>query len=189
MVITISLEMLIRIRYVWVVKTDEPFRNFNERWKPMAKNATAPFAKADPKKTETKAASPVLVHETAAISNDNPPESANPDPAFIAALKTLTKDLNLVEIRECQKALQATMADRIDAERCKMRESMAALAQASGMSIADIVGEGVSRAGRKPPKYRSPSEPNLTWAGIGATPGWFKEALAAGHSKESMLIK
>ncbi len=43
--------------------------------------------------------------------------------------------------------------------------------------------------GRKvPPKYRNPADPAQTWAGRGAQPRWFREALAAGRTEAEMLI-
>ncbi len=38
------------------------------------------------------------------------------------------------------------------------------------------------------PKYRNPADPAQTWAGRGAQPRWFREALAAGHAEAEMLI-
>jgi DNA-binding protein H-NS len=36
------------------------------------------------------------------------------------------------------------------------------------------------------PKYRHPSDPNLTWSGRGKRPAWIAEALAAGKSLEDL---
>lgn len=38
------------------------------------------------------------------------------------------------------------------------------------------------------PKYRNPADPAQTWAGRGAQPRWFREALAAGRTEAEMLI-
>lgn len=38
------------------------------------------------------------------------------------------------------------------------------------------------------PKYRNPADPTQTWAGRGAQPRWFREALAAGRTEAEMLI-
>ena len=37
-------------------------------------------------------------------------------------------------------------------------------------------------------KYRNPANPDETWGGVGKSPKWYKAALEAGHTKESMLI-
>ena len=49
--------------------------------------------------------------------------------------------------------------------------------------------EAAPKKPRKPvaPKYRNLTGPQ-TWTGRGAQPVWFREALAAGISKEDMLI-
>jgi DNA-binding protein H-NS len=39
-----------------------------------------------------------------------------------------------------------------------------------------------------PPKYRNPADPAQTWAGRGAQPRWFREALAGGRAEAEMLI-
>ncbi len=38
------------------------------------------------------------------------------------------------------------------------------------------------------PKYQNPAG-NETWTGMGVKPKWFKEAIAAGITKEEMLIE
>lgn len=40
-----------------------------------------------------------------------------------------------------------------------------------------------------PPKYRSPLDPSLTWAGRGTMPEWIHDLLEAGYSLESLLIQ
>jgi DNA-binding protein H-NS len=38
------------------------------------------------------------------------------------------------------------------------------------------------------PKYRHPTNPNLTWTGRGKRPAWIAEALAAGKSLEDLAV-
>lgn len=71
-------------------------------------------------------------------------------------------------------------------------------AAAHGFSLADIAGDALSKGkGRKAktgpkkpsvPKYRNPENAEQTWTGKGRQPEWFKSALAAGHSPDSMEI-
>jgi DNA-binding protein H-NS len=52
-------------------------------------------------------------------------------------------------------------------------------------------GRGKSLKGHKvAPKYRSRKDPNLTWAGRGATPVWMRDEMKAGKlKKDTFLIK
>lgn len=49
-------------------------------------------------------------------------------------------------------------------------------------------GTATRRAGKVPPKYRNPNNPEETWSGRGVKPRWFRDALAAGISPEEMEI-
>ena len=72
--------------------------------------------------------------------------------------------------------------------------------------LASLSGEGAAngrRGGRPPgrngselkgrkiaPKYRSKKDPELTWAGRGATPRWMRDEMKAGKlKKDAFLIK
>ncbi|WP_342076645.1 H-NS histone family protein [Yoonia sp. SS1-5] len=88
--------------------------------------------------------------------------------------------------------------------RVATKEKKAALAAAEkaaaahGFSLAEITGEPQAapktrkkRAAAKSPsvaKYRNPKDADQTWTGKGRQPEWFKSAIAAGTSPESMEI-
>lgn len=49
---------------------------------------------------------------------------------------------------------------------------------------------GKSRtAGKVPPKYRNPANPQETWTGRGRAPRWLAAEMAAGRKQEEFLIK
>ena len=45
-----------------------------------------------------------------------------------------------------------------------------------------------SRKQRGKPKYHRPENPEITWTGQGLRPRWFKEAIEAGSSEDSLRI-
>jgi DNA-binding protein H-NS len=93
----------------------------------------------------------------------------------------------------------------------KVRAKIEAILKAEGLTLADVFslklppGAAPAPAARKPkkaaahvgadarrkvaPKYRNPADPTQTWAGRGAQPRWFREALAAGSVADDLLIR
>ncbi|MBU6260339.1 MAG: H-NS histone family protein, partial [Burkholderiales bacterium] len=39
------------------------------------------------------------------------------------------------------------------------------------------------------PKYANPQRPQETWVGVGKPPQWFRDLMAQGVSKDSLLIR
>ena len=83
---------------------------------------------------------------------------------------------------------------RIQRERLgEVRRKLIQLARDEGYSIEELFGA----EGKKPrgagksvgsAKFANPADSSQTWTGRGKRPGWFKAALAAGESADSMLI-
>ncbi|MCF2869604.1 H-NS histone family protein [Octadecabacter sp. G9-8] len=74
----------------------------------------------------------------------------------------------------------------------KVRAEMEKLAAAHGVSLEDVVG-GQAPAKKAPkaksaPKYANPDDKSQTWTGKGRQPVWYKSAIEAGKSPESMAI-
>lgn len=85
------------------------------------------------------------------------------------------------------RALDAKVTAQIPKAEARSREAaieqIYAVAHKLGMSLQSVMdGGGVKPAAsrRQGQRYRDPSEPSNTWAGIGPRPLWFKKALAAG---------
>ncbi len=78
----------------------------------------------------------------------------------------------------------------------KVRQEMERLAAAHGVSVADVLGGKPARAStakktpktKSAPKYANPADRSQTWTGKGRQPDWFKTAVAAGKSPDSMAI-
>jgi len=75
-------------------------------------------------------------------------------------------------------------------QRKEARKALEKVAKDYGLSLDDVVGGGKSskRTSKAAPQYRNPANPDETWSGRGRQPGWYKEALAAGKSKDDMKI-
>lgn len=102
----------------------------------------------------------------------------NLDAMTLAELKKLQRDvakaLNGYEARKKAEAMQA----------------LEARAQELGFSLAELVGAKTPRksSGKPGPKYRHPENLEITWSGRGRQPGWFRAAVEAGKSPETMAI-
>lgn len=73
----------------------------------------------------------------------------------------------------------------------KVRSEMEKLAAAHGVSLQDVFGASKRGGAVKPKsvaKYANPADSSETWTGKGRQPTWFKEAIAAGKTPDSMAI-
>jgi DNA-binding protein H-NS len=64
---------------------------------------------------------------------------------------------------------------------------MQKVAEKHGLALKDVM-QGGTKRNVQVPKYKHPENPALTWSGRGRQPGWFKEAVEAGHSRDQLLI-
>lgn len=71
--------------------------------------------------------------------------------------------------------------------RSNVRHKVVAMILAEGFMPEDIF-PALARRGDEPLKYRHPQYRFLTWSGTGKTPRWYLDLLAAGYSKERLLI-
>ena len=106
--------------------------------------------------------------------------------------KSSNTDLSKLSIEELEslvKDAQAEITARREAERERVFGQMRELAASLGLTLEDVVrmqrGKGAAAASVAP-KYRHPSDPNLTWSGRGKRPAWVAEALASGKSLEDL---
>jgi DNA-binding protein H-NS len=104
--------------------------------------------------------------------------------------------LSIEELEGLVKDAQAEITSRREAERERVLGQMRELAATLGLTLEDVGrmerGKGgavkAAAGGSVAPKYRHPSDPNLTWSGRGKRPTWIAEALAAGKSLEDLAV-
>ena len=95
-------------------------------------------------------------------------------------------ELSLKELRQLQKDVARAIDSFEERQKAEARTKLEAMARDMGYTLADLAPSG--KSGGKAPKYCHPEDPRLTWSGRGRKPGWFKEAIAAGHTPDDMLI-
>ena len=90
--------------------------------------------------------------------------------------------------REVNKALEKLRQQDLK----KVRAEMEKLAASHGVTVEDVMGhKGAAKKSQKTksaPKYANPADKSKTWTGKGRQPEWFKTAVNAGQSPESMAI-
>lgn len=101
--------------------------------------------------------------------------------------------MSLDELKAHAKEVQAAIASFEERKRKEALAEVEALAKSLGYPLKDLLGGDRSARGRRASAastaaYANPADPSQTWSGKGRQPGWFKEALAAGRSKDSMKI-
>ena len=103
-------------------------------------------------------------------------------------LKSMSRKELEKHARDVEKALDRLRKKDLK----KVRDEMEKLAAAHGVSVEDVIGGAVKSRktpkAKSPAKYANPADKSKTWTGKGRQPDWFKSAIAAGQSPESMAI-
>jgi len=111
-------------------------------------------------------------------------------------MKVDLKGMTRKELEKLQKDVEKALLKVNEKELKQVRDAAAKLVAKHGFSLEDITGVA-PRAKRKKstgpktvgaPKYANPADSSQTWTGKGRQPTWFKDAVAAGQSPESMAI-
>ncbi len=70
-----------------------------------------------------------------------------------------------------------------------VRKKLTQLAKDEGYSIEELFGKGGKGGkGGAAVKFSNPADSSQTWSGRGKRPNWFKAALAAGASEDSLRV-
>ena len=101
-------------------------------------------------------------------------------------LNSLSGDELIALKKEADKAL-ATLESRKRAEALKAAQ---AAARAHGYELKDLLSPGKTSSAKVGgvARYANPQDASQTWTGKGRQPEWFKAAIEAGTSRESMEI-
>jgi DNA-binding protein H-NS len=93
------------------------------------------------------------------------------------------------ELADLRTQVDRAMVDRQNSDRAALRNKMADMAKAHGLSIEELFGKGRKGKGSVAPKYRDPKNPQNTWSGRGRMPRWLTAATKGGKAKkEDFLI-
>lgn len=100
--------------------------------------------------------------------------------------------LSIPELNELQVKITKEIAQRKIDEKQKLISDVAAMVEARGFALDDIIGgaKTTKKGQRKPAtiKYRNPQNPELTWSGRGRQPGWIKAWLAEDKSIDKLAV-
>ena len=106
-------------------------------------------------------------------------------------------DLNKLSRKELEKIIKDATSALKSIEKRELQEARKAAEQVAakfGFKLSELTGNAgtarkqVKRASSGAAKYANPDDPSQTWTGKGRQPTWFKEAVAAGKSPESLEI-
>jgi DNA-binding protein H-NS len=95
------------------------------------------------------------------------------------------------ELADLRNHIDRLMVEKQNSERAELREKMATMAKAHGLSIDELFGKNGRRKGNGSVavKYRDPKNPSNTWTGRGRMARWLVAALKGGRAKkEDFLI-
>ena len=97
--------------------------------------------------------------------------------------------LSLEELKALGARVNRAIASFDERRKKEVLAELEETARARGFSLAELTG---TKAPRKraaaAAKYANPENAAQTWTGRGRPPAWFSQAIAAGHSRESMSV-
>lgn len=99
--------------------------------------------------------------------------------------------LTIKELKELQVRIESAIAARATEERLGLREKFREMAEAAGLSLADVIGGGGARGGKSgkvAAKFANPSVPQETWSGRGRQPRWLVARLKAGAKLDDFRL-
>ena len=97
--------------------------------------------------------------------------------------------MSYAELSDLRSRVESQMAEKQASERQALRQKMAEMAEAAGMSLDALLGKGRKGQGSVAPKYRDPKNPENTWTGRGRMPLWMVAATKGNKAKkEDFLI-
>ncbi|SMH48941.1 H-NS family nucleoid-associated regulatory protein [Maritimibacter sp. HL-12] len=120
-------------------------------------------------------------------------------------MKFNLKEMSRRELEKLRGEVEKALAKVADVERRAALEAAKKAAKAHGFSLEELTDGSTAKkptpakpaAAKKPkgdgrakvaPKYRNPNDPEQTWTGRGRAPKWVEAHLAAGGSKDDLLI-
>ncbi len=101
------------------------------------------------------------------------------------------ENMSVKELRALQAEISEALEKARVTRRNELRAEVKAMVEREGFTLEELFGDRRMTTQKKGgiPKYRNPANPSQTWTGKGKRPGWMKELLDKGHSKDEFLIK
>jgi DNA-binding protein H-NS len=93
------------------------------------------------------------------------------------------------ELLQLRKDVDAALKSLDDRRRKEAQSKLEDMAREMGFSLSELTGgKSKSKTTNSVPRYVHPENPAMTWSGRGRQPEWFKDAIAAGKTKEELAI-
>lgn len=96
--------------------------------------------------------------------------------------------LSIKELKELRLRVDSLIATRQLEERSGLREKFRAMAEAVGLTLADVVGGKAGKGGKVAAKFANPSNPQDTWSGRGRQPRWLAAKLKDGGKLDDFRL-
>jgi DNA-binding protein H-NS len=97
--------------------------------------------------------------------------------------------MSFAELSKLRLQVDRLMVEKQASEKSALRQKMAEMAEAAGVSLDALFGKGRKGKGSVAPKYRDPKNPENTWTGRGRMPLWMVAATKGSKArKEDFLI-
>jgi len=109
--------------------------------------------------------------------------------------------LSYAELRALLTKTEAALAAKRDEELKVLADGYAKKLVVNGFTVAEGIEalrpylpskaakQAASSGALKPAKYANPDNATQTWIGMGKQPGWFKDQLASGRTRDDLLIR
>ena len=98
---------------------------------------------------------------------------------------------NLPQLQKLRSDIDRAIEQRRKADRVNALEKLKAVARESGFELSDLLNGKRPRANSGVPvpvKYRSKTDPSLTWTGRGRAPKWVQEYLNGGGNLNDLQV-
>ena len=98
-------------------------------------------------------------------------------------------EMSLDELKALQTQVNKAIETFEERRRKEARSALERKAREFGFSLNELAGpQRRTASGSRPPKFRHPDDPSLTWSGRGRQPQWYKDALDAGMTKADLRV-
>ena len=98
-------------------------------------------------------------------------------------------NLSVADLRSLQENIKLELKNREHREVADAREKILAIAKSVGVSVRELVGNGVrTKSGPVAAQYRNPGDASQQWSGRGRQPKWIKAWIDSGKSLDETRI-
>lgn len=98
-------------------------------------------------------------------------------------------ELSLSELKKLLNEVNKAISNYNIRRRAEALAELDATAKKLGFSLTDFGLEGPRKRKVSARRFQNPDDPSVTWSGRGRQPRWFRDALSAGRTPESLAMQ